>query len=117
MNIPGWCANYVGLSYDEVSCFDLVKLVYKDVYSVEISGIREQGDLVKTGFWFEVNDDFQTGDILVFKDSSVKRHVGILLTHEHMLHADIDSGGAVIDRWVAGNWTPRLDSIYRCKQL
>ena len=114
--IPEWCSAYVGLPYDEVNCWDLVKKVYKEVYDVEISGIREQGDLIKTGFWCEVTDEFQTGDILLFKQSHVKRHVGILLNHEYMLHAD-QRCGTIIDRWVAGNWETRLDSIYRCKLI
>ena len=115
--IPSWCASYVGRAYDELNCWDLVKIVYRELYDVEISDMRGQRDLIKSGFWFEVEDEFQTGDILLFKDRHTKRHVGILLTHEHMLHADADSGGTVIDRWVAPNWKPRIDSIDRCKLL
>ena len=114
--IPSWCSAYVGLPYEEVSCFDLVKLVYKEIYAVEISGILDQTDLVKSGFWVEVEEAFDTADILVFKDSKVKRHVGILLDGAYMLHAD-QHCGTIIDRWVAPNWKPRIDSIFRCDQI
>ena len=116
MSIPGWCSRYVGIPYDELTCWSLVKAVYKDIYDIEIAGIREQRDLVKSGFWYEVENEFQTGDVLVFKESHVKRHVGLLLTPDHMLHAD-QHCGTIIDRWVGVNWKPRLDSIYRCNKL
>ena len=116
MNIPSWCSNYVGIPYSEVNCWGLIVLVYKEIYQIELTGITEQRDLIKSGFWFEV-DDPRTPDVILFKESNVNRHVGLLLDNEYMMHADRSCDSVVIDRWVARNHKPRLEAIYRCKLL
>ena len=118
MNIPSWCEHYVSLSYDQVNCWGLVRLVYKEIYGVELLEVHEQGELITDGFWRLVpeNENKQTSDVLLFKDSKIDRHVGILLNDHYMLHADRNCG-TVIERWGARTWVPRLRGVYRCKLL
>lgn len=116
MNIPSWCDHYVSLPYDEVNCWGLVMLVYKEMYGIDLPKITEQRELMKTGFWTEVQEDFQTGDVILFKSAIVERHVGIFLDDQYMLHADRHAG-TVIERWKARVWVPRFQGIYRCSEL
>ncbi len=116
MSIPSWTRDYVSLPYEEVDCWGLVKRVYKEIYDVELAGVRDQRDLIKDGFWEEVIDGWQAGDVMLFKTSAVVRHVAIYIDDEYMLHSDRGCG-SVIERWGARNWLPRLRSVYRCKQI
>ena len=116
--LPSWINNYVSLPYNEVNCFSLLQLVYHELYHIEIPGILEQRDLIKTGFWVDVTDlEKQTGDVILFQDNKLERHVAIWLNSEMMLHADQKCGASVIERHNSRLWKSRKKSIYRCKML
>lgn len=114
--IPSWTRHYVSTPYDQVNCWGLVKLVYKEMYSIELTDMDEQKDMIKSGFWVEVADNFQTGDVMVFRTTEHIKHVAICLDEEFMLHSDRGCG-SVIERWPARHWLPRLRGVYRCKLI
>jgi cell wall-associated NlpC family hydrolase len=116
IHLPSWAGHYVGIPYEEIDCWHLVKLIYKEMFEVELDDRDVQADLLRDGFWIEVGNGYQAGDVLLFKSTDTERHVGVLLNYDYMIHADPHCG-TVIDRWTARNWLPRLKGVYRCKAL
>jgi len=120
MNIPSWVEHYISIPYEEVDCWGLVQLVYKEVFDIELPGVTEQRDLIRSGEWIDVfseGNGIQVPDVLLFKNTAIKKHVGIILTGDYMLHTESTCGTSVIERWTARYWKPRLMAIYRCKKL
>jgi cell wall-associated NlpC family hydrolase len=117
MNIPSWCEHYVSIPYDELNCWGLVVLVYKEIFGIELTDKEDQNALVRAGFWHEVHaEDAQAPDVILFKERLGKRHVGLLLNEHYMIHSD-NPNGVVIEKWTARNWKPRLQAVYRCKLI
>lgn len=116
MNAPSWVDDYVSIPYEELNCWQLIQLIYKEIYQIDLTGIEDQRGLIRSGFWQEVTGGYQASDILLFKECETSTHVGFLLDNTYMLHAD-QSCGSVIERWTAPNWSPRQPRVYRCKLL
>ena len=102
---------YVGLSYDELDCWALVRSVYKDIYHVELPKLPIETE--QKNHWREVlpGSELQ-GDLLLFRIAELKRHVGLVIGDGRMIHSD-ENAGVVIEKYTGPIWNNRLTKIYR----
>ena len=106
-------AKYIGLSYDELDCWALVRAIYKNEYNIEIPKLPIETQEAHNWNLIELNAE-EEGDLLVFRVDELKRHVGIVIADGRMIHSDNDAG-VVVERYLGTMWKCRLSKIYRHK--
>jgi cell wall-associated NlpC family hydrolase len=109
--IPEWTARYVGLDYETFDCWQLVKHIYAQEYGIDIGDIGDQRQKMRDRDWNEIPAP-REGDVILFKTDAVKRHVGIVLDSDLMLHNERGSNSC-IESYTSNLWRHRLVSIYR----
>jgi len=99
---------YVGLTYDDLNCWGLVKAIYLDELGIDLPDIPIQMD--ERGNWVEVELEHEL-DLLLF-DTVDGPHVGLCIGEGRMIHSD-KHNGVVIERYKRDVWKSRLQAIYR----
>ena len=112
--IPNWVQCYISIPYEEVDCYGLVRLVYKEQYATELQPIESPDKLEDWDVVFEGKGEpaIKEGDVLMFKDDPINRHVGIAIDEQYMLHT-IKGVNSCLERWKRLNWRGRLVKVYR----
>ena len=119
INFPTWVEEYLSIDYEKVNCWGLVQKVYLEQFNIIIGDMHDQRSNLKNQTWLDVIQDglgFIPGDVLLFKNSMVSKHVGMIITPELMLHT-IKGSNSCIERWESRIWRNRLVGIYRHKNL
>lgn len=109
IGIP-WDAH--GDSLDGCSCWGLVRLFYRDEYSIDLPSIAD-GDQMRH-MWRQVTQ-VRRGDVILFRHQGAARHVSIALDQRDMLH--VDNKPSCIERYRGMVWKHRLLRIYRHRDL
>lgn len=112
--IPDWVKSYVSIPYEDVDCYGMVRLVYKEQYYIDLEPIHSRDKLDNWDVVFDGHGEpaVREGDVLMFKDDPVNRHVGIVLDETFMLHS-IRGVNSCVERWNRLNWRGRLVKVYR----
>ena len=89
---------YIGLSFNDYDCYNLVKLIYKEVYNKDIldTNIKHyESDLINQSYlgevdnWIEVKEP-KEGDIMAIRlDSNYPHlvtHFGVMINDKQMIH-------------------------------
>lgn len=131
---PAWAAPYSGLPFVSggrtragVDCWGLVRLVYAEVFGIELPSYRgsysdanrgpEVARLIEAeraaGAWAPVPvRDTRLGDAVLLRTKGFAMHVGLLVARGEMLHveAGID---AMIERLASPVWNRRTVGYFR----
>ena len=107
-------AKYIGLDYDELDCWKLVRKIYADEYGIEIPKLPIETQEAHNWNIIELSAE-EEGDLLVFRIKELKRHVGIVISDGRMIHSD-NVAGVVVERYTGQKWNQRLQRLYRHKQ-
>jgi len=103
-------SKYVGLSYDDYHCWQLVVAIYKDELGIELPD--EPIQMVERNNWIEVEIEHDL-DLLLF-ETIEGPHVGLCIGEGLMIHSDKHTG-VVVERYKRAKWKNRLHAIYRRK--
>lgn len=106
-------SNYIGISYDDINCYDLVKVVYCNEFDIvmpDFNGKEIVNDRLER--WERVKSPLPN-DILLFS-RGVDRHVGLCVSDKTMLHT-VDHKDSCIERFDRNQWANNLIAIYRYK--
>lgn len=89
---------YIGIPFQQLDCFNLVKLIYKEVYDKYILSTKvkhNQSDLINQSYlgevdnWIEVKTPLE-GDIVAIRlDSNYPHlvtHFGVMINDKQMIH-------------------------------
>lgn len=89
---------YIGLSFNDYDCYNLVKLIYKEVHKKDILNTNvkhNQSDLINQSYlgevdnWVEVKEPLE-GDIVAIRlDSNYPKlvtHFGIMINDKQLIH-------------------------------
>ena len=113
--IPEWCSNYISIPYEEKNCWQLMQSVYAAEYGIHVGSVDEQPKNMKHREWVDVIEEglgIREGDVILFASSATKKHVGVILNHELMLHTT-EGANACIERWKSHAWEHKIVSVYR----
>lgn len=122
-----------GCGYDGCDCYGLVRLVYRDLFNVELPHIGDTysdafargevsqtvADAVNNGWAVDVTDLLppQPLDVLVFRRGGFDYHVGLYVRDTTMLHV-MSGADSCLDRFTATRWNRqlarRLRHVTRC---
>lgn len=108
----------VGISHDELDCYELVVEFYKRVFKRQLNilyQIRPSHDQAKSLFEQQKSEFINVttpkfGDIIVIRHALLPCHIGIYLTKDLFLHTK-QSTGSCIER--ISLWKNRIEGYYR----
>lgn len=115
MNLPDWVNKYIGIGYDSLNCWDLIRSIYLSEFDIDIGDASQQSSSLREKDWINVinsQSSFNIGDVLLFRDKEFEKHVGFALTPDLMLHNTFGTNSC-IERWNTPVWRSRLIGIYR----
>ncbi len=104
---------YIGTPYDELNCWQLVRAIYRDEYNIDLPELPIESHERDNWERVELNAE-KIGDLLLFQETVMKRHVGVVVGNQMMVHADRKLG-TVAARYTSPQWKPKLQKIYRHK--
>lgn len=129
-----WSRNYVGLphlragrSLQGVDCYGLLWLVYRDVLCVELAKYEQEtldaverqeiAELIAVGRASSPWSSVATGaerefDMAVFRRGGIESHIGIVVSHGHMLHV-VEAGESHVESFASGRWKAKLVGLHR----
>ena len=106
-------SGYVGTPYSELNCWGLVREIYAKHLNLALAPLPVQ--TTEKNNWIEIpRGEERVGDLVLFRISALKRHVGIVIGGGLMIHSD-ENLGVVIERYKRDLWKSTLQSIYRHK--
>lgn len=108
----------IGLPYEQADCWDLVRLVYRNEFWIDLGSRWAQIAGIRDGDWTEVQGGVKTFDVLLFRDGPLNKHVGVVIDPEkgRFLHT-MKATGAVVSDYRSKQWKDRLQKIYRHRFL
>lgn len=95
----------------ETNCWDFAKEVYRKYFNIEVGPDDEQ----KNTNWKTISfSELEVGDMVLFKESKVRRHVGIHITDFTFIHF-MQGIGAVVSKYNDPTWQYNFLRAYRWK--
>ena len=116
--IAEWCQRYVGTPYSELNCWELCRKIFATEFGINIGPVEEQRHAMQDRHWIDIQDGDiapREGDVILFKDSPVNRHVAILLDDTYMIHSQ-KGMNCCIESWRSRAWKNRIVGIYRHRE-
>lgn len=113
-----WADQYVGLPFlwngydrDGIGCYGLVALVLREQFGIDMPRHDDIADMLAAGSeaqvpevpgWREIDiTDAVPGDVLHMKGMNngkiVPMHIGVFVSHRHVLHIEQEVGSCIID--------------------
>jgi cell wall-associated NlpC family hydrolase len=132
MPVPIWVGHYIGLNFKEhgrdrhgIDCWGLVRLVMGEQFGVSLPSYATQYDSTtredqlaplieeERKWWIPVEaGKEQLGDVVVLRMRGHPIHVGFVIEHGRMLHAEVGIG-SVLDSYKNARWHLRVTGFYR----
>lgn len=109
---------YNGRTRQELDCYGLVMLLYKELYDIDIPDvvsptfIKDIHDLVASEKLKWTPTELQEGSVIVFNIRGYGSHVGFYIGDDSMIHTWESTGGVTIER-IGINWKHRILGIYK----
>lgn len=122
---------YIGLPYVDRGCWELVRLVYREMlsinlpdYAAEYAKISEDAreelrDLIvnNRSAWASVSaGNERSGDAVLFRMLGQPSHIGVVTASGFFLHVRAGQLSCV-EPYRSPKWLPRLDGFYRHENL
>ncbi len=118
-------SQYVGLSYDDYDCWQLIRLYYRQELGIRLPFFRGQYENGADGrntrrlylaeiaskIWIEVMDQ-KYPDLVLFIINGKMPHVGLVVNKTEMLHVQ-RAGGSAIENFYNFRWNKRRLGFYR----
>ena len=122
--LPGWVEKYVGLSFEQYNCWELICLVYKNELSISLCTYKNEYDdaldrkNIASIYTRETRDTYikvdnpQPFDVVVCRVRGQPWHACIVIVPNEMLHTQryID---AVIEHYDQFTWKNRIIGFWR----
>lgn len=117
------CSKYIGKSYEEYNCWDLMQCLYKDIYDLDVHqcygtdvpSSEESENLIKTNKGsFERVDKVQPGDFILLRIHGIECHIGMYLGVGKFIHS-LMVNGVVVDS--LSRYSTRVAGYYRHRSL
>lgn len=120
--------SYIGLEWQELDCWQLVTKVLNEQFSILLPdlnvGAKLDIDTKEIQYenerkdwrleWKQVEEP-QEGDLVLFAQSGVTFHIGLVIDSNSFLHST-EATGCVVEKLSDSFWKSRLDSFYRYKE-
>jgi cell wall-associated NlpC family hydrolase len=112
---------YGGRTHDELDCYGLVMLLYKELYGMEVPDvtsptfIKDIHDLVASEKLKWTPCELEEGAVIIFNIKGYGSHVGMYIGDDYMIHTWEATGGVTIER-VGINWKHRILGVYKWTQ-
>ena len=117
---------YIGLSFNDYDCYNLVKLIYKEVYNKDIlnTNVKHyESEKINNQYqdeslnWLKV-DEAKEGDIVAIRlDSNIPKivtHFGVMINNHQMIHTT-KTTNCIIEN--IAKYHKLTSGIYRHKDL
>ena len=114
---------YLGLPYDHADCWDLVRLLYKEGFGIDLATdqLTAAEEFVEV-WWHDTATDplslLRPWDLYILarvETLPFARHVGIVLDGIMFVHARENTGGVSLER--CRHWRPRLLQVARWRPI
>lgn len=107
--------NYIGLTYEQVTCWGLVRLVYQEQLGIELPELEPDTEPEDVDDWYQVTPGYERPmDVAVFREPEGGKHVGLVVGSGKMLHStERQNRGSVIERYKGFLWRNKLLGFYR----
>jgi len=124
--IPGWVEKYVGLPFEEYNCWQLICLVYRNEFKINLPTYEnEYTDALdakkikkiyerELKIWTSIKTP-QPPDLIICRVRGQPWHTGIVIAQNEMLHTQRYSN-AVIERYDRFTWKNRIIGFRRHNQ-
>lgn len=103
--------SYLNIPYSELDCWGLICKVYREQWGIELGDPRGQKADNHGGSWL-IAESPRIGDVIVFRESELGRHVALIIDNQYMLHSN-EGTGSCVERWNRFMWKDRVVKIYR----
>lgn len=115
---------YIGRSYEELNCLDLVKEIYKDFFNLEVKNYYE-GEIPKReevqsliitnrGDFVKIDGPTKFGDLVVIRLYGIECHLGVVLSGTMFIHS-ARRIGCNMDR--LERYSRQISGIYRHREV
>ncbi len=122
---------HAGRSMDGCDCWGIVKLIYKDLYNIDL--IDFEGSTEYDTNWYAKGDDIiiqnyykqweiiQNKDVLpydmvFFKNNhGVTNHIGLVLSKRRFIHCS--KAGTIVSKLSDEKWDSRIENYYRFRGI
>jgi cell wall-associated NlpC family hydrolase len=117
------CSKYIGKSYEEYNCWDLIKSLYREIYGLDVHQYygenvpsrKETQSLIRTNKGeFERAEIPSPGDIILIRIGGVESHIGMNISKGRFIHS-LSGSGVVIDS--LSRYATRITGYYRHRSL
>lgn len=114
--------NFIGISYDEYDCYEVIQKYYKEVLNLELDSLyTARPNTKETEAHFEHErtrfievEEPQPGDIVVFKVFGLACHIGMYVNKEVFFHSRNTTDSCLEKLSI---WKKRVVGYYRWPQL
>lgn len=115
-----------GTGPDGLDCYTLIKLFYRQEFRIELPEVdytenwyeKDSGRMLAVlgeEAGFSVTESFDYGNLLIFKERGMAKHVGIVLSDEHFIHTTVS--GTAIHSYRTGKWAGKIFRVLKHKDL
>lgn len=112
---------YGGRTREELDCYGLVMLLYKELYGIDIPDVvsptilKEISELVESEKCKWEPSDLVEGAVILFNIKGYGSHVGFCIGNDYMIHTWESTSGVTIER-IGINWQHRILGVYKWTQ-
>jgi len=119
LQISQACSKYIGKSYEEYNCWDLIQKLYQELYDLrvhqcygnKVPSKEERQDLIRTEKGqFIKTENPKPGDIMLIRILGIECHIGMYLGSKKFIHS-MQGNGVVIDS--ISRYATRVNGYYR----
>lgn len=114
------CSKLVGVPYEKLNCWELVREFYRRSFAIELQAYyegptpspKEVRALIHAHLsdFVRVDGPPRFGDIILLRLSGIESHIGVFLKNSQFIHS-VEGAGVAIDR--LDRWHPNVVGYYR----
>jgi|GEM_PF-1335464 len=112
----------LGTPYAEMDCWDLVRLLFKQGFGLDLARDTERAATAFQEVWYRGDTDplplVQPWDLVIIANHDalpVSDHVGVVVDTQQFVHARLSETGVALGR--LRTWKPRLLQLARYREL
>lgn len=109
-----WTDRYISAEYQPGDCWQFIRDVYRQQFNLSIGHYLDER---ANGHWSPVTGKPRCGDLLVFRETKLRTHVGIHVQDAYMIHYSRPFGSVLIEPYLSTAWKNKLTKCYRHEQL
>lgn len=106
---------YIGLPYEGMNCWQLIRKVYSEALYIELGDEKETTANIQDSWYSVQPGSEQIYDVLVFDGEA--KHVGLVIEPGRFIHNEHSGTNSCIESYRAPKWKDRIKRIYRNRLL